>query len=250
MLDRTEKRMNLFHAGRIVFVLPLMIVLPTGGHPFRPHVGDSAMDTTIALPEPRRHSGCSVEASLAARRSTREFSGEALTLAEAGQLLWAAQGITHGEDFRTAPSAGALFPLELYLVAGRVEELEPGVYHYLPVNHSIYLRKGGDLRMEVAEAALGQFWIADAAAILVIAAVEHRTAAKYGAAADRFIAIEVGHAAQNVALQGIALGLGTGFVGAFDERALTRLPLLASGEEAYYFLPLGRPRKPVSCVEP
>jgi SagB-type dehydrogenase family enzyme len=243
--------MSVFRAGRLIFMLPLLSTLPAGEvHSFQIHVGDRMMETTIPLPEPRLKSDCPVEGSLAARRSNREFSGEALTLAEAGQLLWAAQGVTHGEGFRTAPSAGALYPLELYLVAGRVGELEPGVYHYQPVSHSVRLRQAGDLRAEVAEAALGQLWMADAAAIVVIAAVERRTAAKYGSAAERYIAIEVGHAAQNVALQGIALGLGTGFVGAFDEEELGRVPLLAPGEEAYYLLPLGRPRKPVPCGEP
>lgn len=207
------------------------------------------MARTISLPEPRLQSECAVEQAVAARRSTRAFSGQPVSLAEAGQLLWAAQGITHGEGFRTAPSAGALYPLELYLIAGRVEGLEPAVYHYVAAGHSLALRRPGDLLGEMGDAALGQFWMVEAAAILVISAVERRTAVKYGPYADRYVAIETGHAAQSVALQGIALGLGTGFVGAFDAGELADLLGLGPEQEVYYLLPVGRPHVPVRCAE-
>lgn len=232
----------------MLMVLPLVLAAPTDGCS-APAAGQggSTMMRRISLPAPRQHSVCAVEQTLAARRSVRDFTDRKLTLVEAGQLLWAAQGITHGERFRTAPSAGALYPLELHLVAGRVGGLEPGVYHYAPADHSLRLRQPGDLLGKTADAALGQFWMADAAAILVVVAVVHRTAIKYGPYAERYVAIEVGHVAQNVALQGIALGLGTGFVGAFDGRKLAQLLELGPGQEAYYLLPLGQPREPIRC---
>lgn len=205
------------------------------------------MTRTIQLPAPRQQSECPVEKALASRRSTRAFSPEAMSLPEVAQLLWAAQGITHGEGFRTAPSAGALYPLELHLVAARVEGLEPGVYHYAPAGHRLQPGRSGELLGKLANAALGQFWMADAAAILVIAVVEHRIAVKYGPYAERYVAIEVGHAAENVALQGIALGLGTGFVGAFDESEVAQLLGLKPEQEVFYLLPLGRPDVPIRC---
>lgn len=239
-----------FYRGLVMAFLALFAAAaPVDGRGSAPEPGDSSMTRTISLPEPRQQSDCAVEQALAARRSTREFSGQPMSLAEAGQLLWAAQGITHGDGFRTAPSAGALYPLELHLITGRVGGLELGVYHYAPEGHSLQLRRSGDLLGKTADAALGQRWMADAAAILVISAVERRTSVKYGPYADRYVAIEAGHAAQSVALQGVALGLGTGFVGAFDAGEVADLLGLGPEQEVYYLLPVGRPREPVRCGE-
>ena len=174
------------------------------------------------------------------RRSIREFAPGALALAEVGQLLWAAQGITDSVGLRTAPSAGALYPLEVYLAAGEVSALTPGRYRYEPNLHM--LAKTGDLdcRIELANAALGEAWIAAAAAILVLAAVYRRTTDKYGARGERYVHIEIGHAAQNIYLQALALGLGTTEVGAFDDRAVKAVLGLPGDQTPLAIMPIGR----------
>lgn len=236
--------------ARLIVCLLVTTALATGiGQAAETTLGDSTMKQTIPLPVPRKRSSCSVEEALAARRSTRDFTRGPLTLEQIGQLLWAAQGITHGDGLRTAPSAGALYPLELYMAVSRVEGLERGVYHYAPGSHSLRLHRSGNVLPRLAVAALGQDWLSESAAVLVVSAVESRTARKYGPDAKRYIAVEAGHAAENVALQAVALGLGTGFVGAFDAGEVADLLRLDSGEEALYLLPLGRPETPLGCGE-
>ncbi len=178
---------------------------------------------TRALPEPSREGGergLAVEDALARRRSVREFAGDALPVAALSQLLWAAQGITGSRGRRTAPSAGALYPLELYVVAGSVAGLPAGVYRYEPRGHELVAHSRGDLRQALAGSALKQDWVARAPAVLVIGAVHARSARKYGKRAPRYVHMEVGHAAQNVYLQAVALGLGTVAVGAFRDGRL------------------------------
>jgi SagB-type dehydrogenase family enzyme len=204
---------------------------------------NASEDAEVALPAPRLEGDVAVERALALRRSRRAFAPEALALADAAQLLWAAQGITNEEEKRTAPSAGALYPLEVFLVAGAVSGVPPGVYRYLPKRHQLSRVRSGDVRTEVARAALGQDWIAKAPAIVVIAGVYHRTAWKYGKRAPRYVHIEVGHAAQNVYLQAVALGLGTTLVGAFRDDELVRVLGLASRTEPLGLLPVGKPRE-------
>ncbi len=199
------------------------------------------MTGTISLPAPRQESGFSLERALRERRSVREFSKAALTQEEISQLLWAAQGITGRGGLRTAPSAGALYPLELYLVVGAVSGLDPGVYKYVPAGHKLMKAMAGDLHRQLAAAALGQDSVADAAAVLVFTAVEKRTARKYGSRASRYVHIETGHAAQNVFLQATALGLATVVVGAFDDEKVGEVLNLPSGETPLYLMPLGRP---------
>jgi SagB-type dehydrogenase family enzyme len=181
----------------------------------------------ISLEPPRLKGALSVEEVLQQRRSVRSFAALALDLRDVAQVLWAAQGVTHPEGHRTAPSAGALQPLVVYLVAGNVAGLAPGVYRYQPEEHALVLTQIGDVRVRLAAAALGQASVRDAPAVLVIAAVYQRTARKYGARAQRYVHIEVGHVAQNVYLQATASGLGTVLVGAFDDlkaRAVLSLP--------------------------
>lgn len=196
----------------------------------------------IDLPEPRRDGDLPVERALAMRRSVREYTDAPLSLAALAQLAWAAQGTTDPAGYRTAPSAGALYPLELYVVAGEVLGLEAGVYRYRPEEHRLVRHAGGDVRGAVARAALLQAWIADAPAILVLVGVVERSAGKYGDRAPRYVHIEVGHAAQNVYLQAEALGLGTCIVGAFHDRQLKRVLALPEAETPFALLPLGSPR--------
>jgi SagB-type dehydrogenase family enzyme len=194
----------------------------------------------VHLSTPRHDGEVSLEHALARRRSIREFARGALTLAEVGQVLWAAQGITHSEGLKTAPSAGALHPLEVYLAAGEVSSLAPGPYHYNPSRHALTKTSDDDRRAELATAAFGQAWIADAPAVLVLAAVYRRTTGKYGARGERYVHIEVGHVAQNVYLQVLALGLGTTEVGAFDDRAVKTALALADDQDPLAIMPIGR----------
>ncbi len=196
---------------------------------------------TLSLPLPRQDSGFSLERALHERRSVREFGKAALTQAEVSQLLWAAQGITSHDGLRTAPSAGALYPLELYLVVGMVRDLDPGVYKYTPSGHKLMKIIAGDQRHKLASAAHGQDSVADAAAVLVFTAVERRTTRKYGSRGVRYVHIEIGHASQNVFLQAMALGLGTVVVGAFEDDRVGELLNLPQGEAPLYLMPLGRP---------
>jgi len=198
--------------------------------------------TEMALPAPRLQARQSLEAALSQRRSLRSFAAEPLTAAEVGQLLWAAQGVSGAQGQRTAPSAGATYPLVLYLVAGPIEGVPRGVHRYLPHGHRLVALTHADVRAAVARAALGQSWVGEAPAIVVIAAQPVRTVARYGARADRYVAIEAGAAAQNLMLQAVALGLGSTLVGAFDEAALRRNALLAADEQPLAVVPVGRHR--------
>jgi SagB-type dehydrogenase family enzyme len=194
----------------------------------------------IALPSPRTRGEISLEDCLRKRRSVRSYRNDALSLADISQLLWAAQGITAEGHLRTAPSAGALYPLELYLVAGNVEGLTPGAHHYRPERHELILVRPGDLRRELAEAALGQDCVARGVATILFAAVYARTSAKYGQRDVRYVHIEVGHAAQNVFLQATALGLGTVTVGAFEDDEIKRVAGLPETHDPVYMMPVGR----------
>jgi SagB-type dehydrogenase family enzyme len=203
--------------------------------------GKALAGDRVKLPAARVAGGMSVAEALATRRSRRSFTEEPLHLAAAGQLLWAAQGLSdqrHG--LRTCPSAGATYPLEAYLVAGAVTGLPAGVYRYLPASHELIMVRAGDVRRAVAAAALGQEMLAVAPATLVLAAEYGRTARRYGARAPRYVQMEVGHAGENVYLQCVALGLGTCAVGAFDDAELKAA--LGIAEEPLYLLPIGRPR--------
>ena len=194
----------------------------------------------ILLPSPSTRGDLSVEEALQQRRSFRDFSDSALKLEEIGQITWAAQGITSGSRFRTAPSAGATYPLELYVIAGNVESLKPGLYRYIPQKHSLELVKTGDLRSELATAALGQKWVRDAPASLVIGGVVARTAERYGDRAERYMLMEAGHAAQNVFLQALSCHLGSVMIGAFQDDELSDLIGMKNGERPLAIIPVGR----------
>ena len=203
----------------------------------------AASGTATALPAPRVDGAVALERALAQRRSLRSFADRPLALADAGQLLWAAQGVSDAaQGRRTAPSAGATYPLVLYLVAGRVDGLPSGVHRYDPATHRLSAVAGGDLRAAMADVARVQPWLRDAPALVVIAAQPARTAARYGARTERYVAIEAGAAAQNLLLQAVALGLGGTVVGAFDDAALRRLLPLADGEQPLLIVPVGHPR--------
>ena len=195
---------------------------------------------TIKLPEPRFESEISVEEALRARRSIRDYKSEPLTLEEVSQLLWAAQGVTTEKGSRTAPSAGALYPLEIYVAAQNVASLSSGVYKYKPHSHELARITEGDKRMELYNAALGQSAIKDAALVLVISVVYERTTEKYGERGERYAHLETGHAAQNVYLQAVALDLGTVVIGAFDDSEVKKIMSMQDNEYPLYIMPVGR----------
>ena len=194
----------------------------------------------IVLPEPSLTGSMPLERLLTQRRSVREYQNEPIELAQLSQLLWAAQGITNKKGYRTAPSAGALYPLELYVVAGRVEGLDEGVYHYDIKRHQLVKTCGNDRRNRLSEAALSQDWVEEAAAVIVFAAVYERTKKKYGERGVRYVHIEVGHAAENLFLQAEALGLSTVVVGAFKDDAVARVLELPDELEPLLIMPVGR----------
>lgn len=199
-------------------------------------------DSVVRLPPPRLDGTVSVERGLRERRSVREFRDEPLRIEDLGQILWAAQGVTGPEGQRSAPSAGALFPLELDVAAARVEGLEPGLYRYVPAWHALRRRAEGDLRRALAGAAHGQDWMRGAPAIILLSGSYRVIAARYGDRAPRYVHIEAGHAAGNLALQATALALGSVDVGAFDDDALRRAASLAPEEQPLLLLPIGRRR--------
>lgn len=192
-------------------------------------------ESTIALPRPVDR-GMTLARALEARRSVRDFSPRPLSEIEMSQLLWAAQGITHGDGYRTAPSAGALYPLETYVATSA------GFFHYVPRGHRLARLGDRDLRAAMQRAALGQPVIGSAPAVFVLAAIYRRTAAKYGPERGvRYAHIEAGHAAQNLLLEAAALGLGAAPVGAFDDAALARALGLPAEQAPLYLLPVGEP---------
>ena len=194
----------------------------------------------IELPEPRQKSGMSIEETLIKRRSIREYSGEPLTLQELSQLLWACQGVTDPRGYRTAPSAGALYPLEIYVVTGEVESLIEGVYKYSPQEHQLTKIQEGDKRPELSRAALRQTCVEEAAVDIIITAVYKRTTVKYGDRGVRYVHIETGHAAQNLCLQAAALDLGVVTVGAFQDDEVKEILGLLEDEQPLYIIPVGR----------
>jgi SagB-type dehydrogenase family enzyme len=195
---------------------------------------------TIQLPEPRYDGDVSIEHALRMRRSVRSYKEDPLNLSEISQILWSAQGITNPRGFRTAPSAGALYPLELYVVAGNIKNLPPAIYKYVPHDHALVMKVSGDRRVDLSRAALRQSSIKKAPAVLLFCAVYERTTGKYGQRGMRYVHMELGHAAQNVCLQATALGLNTAVIGAFRDTEVKMIAKLPADEQPLYFVPVGR----------
>lgn len=232
--------------ARLVALFPALALLLTACAPplssATPNAVDASAPTaqpadasdTMNLPPPTVEGHMSLEEALAQRRSVREFAPRSLTWGEVGQLLWAAQGVTHPAGLRTAPSAGARYPLETYIV------LPEGVYHYRPQEHQLRLHLAGDRRAALHAVALRQDAVLHAPAVIVIAADYRRTAERYGTErTPRYVHMEVGHAAQNVLLQAVALGLGAVPVGAFYDNEVQRALALPAEHEPLYLIPVG-----------
>ena len=191
------------------------------------------------LPPPILSAELSLEEALASRRSVREYDDEPLTTSEIGQLLWAAQGITGEQGYRTAPSAGALYPLEIYLLTA------DGVFHYDPRLHRLIRAGKADARPALYQAALRQEPVLAAPAVFVVTAVYARTAQKYGnQRGDRYVHLEAGHAAQNLLLQATAMGLGAVPIGAFNDKEVQQALGLLADHQPLYLIPVGHPGRP------
>jgi len=190
----------------------------------------------ISLPSPDTSGNLTLESAIQKRRSVRGFKDQSIGLKEIGQLLWAAQGITNKSRYRSAPSAGALYPLEVYVVK------KDGFFHYIPEGHKLKRLSDNDLRPALQSAALFQSSVAKAAIDIVICAVYERVTSKYGKRGIRYTDIEVGHAAQNIHLQAVALGLGSVPIGAFDDDSVTRVLSLPKDRVPLYIIPVGYKR--------
>ena len=180
----------------------------------------------VSLPQPTIKEGVGLWSLLNRRRSVREYADTPITVETLSQLLWATQGITAtrgGFGFRTAPSAGALYPVETYLSIHRVERVEPGFYHYCPDNHQLELLKKGDFRQEVARGALDQAIAANAAVVFIWSGIFQRSKWKYLERAYRYVFLDAGHIAQNLALAAEALSLGSCQIGALYDDELNEL---------------------------
>ncbi len=201
-----------------------------------------AGNTSISLPKPSFDGKISVEKAIKGRRTVRDFIDKSLSLDQLSQLLWAGQGVTDSlERKRAVPSAGALYPLDIYVLIGEkgVEKMEGGVYRYLPKEHSLLPIAKGDRRREISSASLSQMWMARAPVTFIITAEYRRITGKYGERGIRYALIEVGHAGQNLFLQAEALGLGAGIVGAFKDSEVSSIAGLPSQHEPLLIMPIG-----------
>ncbi len=194
------------------------------------------MAKEIRLPKPKEKGTSSIEEALNQRRSVRDYKREPLSLDQIAQLLWAACGKNRYR--RTAPSAGATYPLETYLIVGEVEGLEPGLFHYRPSIHSLHRTNERDIRDRLSRAALGQRMIEKAPISIILAADYSRTTGHYGQRGIRYVHMEVGHVGQNIALQANALGLGSVMIGAFEDKLVK--DILEIKEDPLYIISIGK----------
>ena len=225
----------------LVLIGGIVIVMITL-QPTKKNNSYEADETTdiIELPEPSYTSDITIEEALLTRRSIRQYSEKPLKLSDISQLLWAAQGITNVQGYRTAPSAGALYPLEVYVAAGNVNNLPDGIYRYESRGHTLARIDEGDKRTELSAAASSQYWIKESAAVIVFSAIQKRTTKKYGERGVRYVHMEVGHAAQNVYLQAISLDIGTVVVGAFNDNEVKTIVNMTDEEQPLCIMPVGK----------
>jgi SagB-type dehydrogenase family enzyme len=201
----------------------------------------AAAAEAVKLPPPAHKGAVSVEEALQRRRTVRHFAGRSLDLPQVSQLLWGAGGVSDPRGLRTAPSAGATYPLEIYLVAGEhgVTGLRPGVYRYRVREHALEPTAPGDRRPAVARASLNQAWMAEAPVMVVIAALFRRCTARYGERGVMYTYMEAGHVGQNLFIQAEAIGLGAGIVGAFEDRSLAQALELPRDQVPLLVMPVG-----------
>lgn len=223
----------------------LLFVFVTGSFFCQEKGGKTDMNKTVTdliqLPSPQYKSTTSLEEAILKRRSIRDYRKESLSLKEVSQILWSAQGITdEASGLRSSPSAGATFPLEVYLAVSNVKDLNAGLYKYNPFNNTLKLLAEGDKRFDIANAALKQGSIEKSAAIVILTAVYERTSVRYGNRTERYVNMEIGHAGQNIYLQAVSLGLGTVMIGAFNDEALKKVLSFPDNEFPLAIYPLGK----------
>jgi len=228
-------RKKVLFIGLMVILGVAVFCLAQNSQEGKENLASLKVGESISLPPPRLKGEMSLEETLAKRRSIRSFNTTPLTLQQISQLLWAAQGITEpNRGLRTAPSAGASYPYEVYLVN------REGVFHYLPKGHKLEKIKDGDIKDEFTAASSGQTSVRDAGGVFVLSAIYERTA-RYGERAKTFVAIEAGHIAQNILLQAVALNLGAVPVGAFNPEKVKEVAGIPEGE-VVYLIPVGYPK--------
>ena len=193
----------------------------------------------VKLSELKVSSKSRIEELIEKRRSVRKYTDRELSESVISRILWTAQGISSEDGLRTSPSAGALYPLEIHVVAGEVSELEPGIYRYIPEEHTLVQEIAGDLREKLSKAVLSQPMVKNAFASIVISAVYPRITSKYGKRGIRYAHMEAGHAAQNVYLMGVELGIGTCAIGAFEDEEVRKVLKMPVNEDPLYIMPLG-----------
>jgi SagB-type dehydrogenase family enzyme len=217
--------------GSLIMVMGIMLFHCSGGQGAE----------VIKLPPPARKGGMGLAEALEARRTVRHFAARPLDLPQVSQLLWGADGISDPRGLRTSPSAGATYPLDLYLVVGErgVMNLPAGVYHYLVAEQALTSLTPGDLRAPVARASLHQTWMTEAPVMVVITGEYRRCMARYGQRGIRYTHMEAGNVSQNLFLTAEALGLGAGIVGAFEDKALAQVLKLPPAHEPLLVMPVG-----------
>ncbi len=194
---------------------------------------NAEVEEIIYLPEPETVGEMSLEETIKKRRSVRSFDDKELNLEQISQILWAAQGITDEKGYRSVPSAGALYPIEVYVVK------KDGVFHYIPEGHKMEIILEGDIRKKLKEICLGQQWVEDAPVDIIITGVYKRTTIKYGDRGIRYVYLEAGTACQNILLQAVSLGLGAVPVGAFRDNQIQEILNLSKDETPLFVIPIG-----------
>ncbi len=185
----------------------------------------------LRLPEPVKDSDFSVEKAMENRKSVRKYREDSIKLEEISQILWSAG---------KSPSAGGIYPMKIYLMAGSVENIEASIYRYLPSKHELELAVEGDKRSGLCKACLNQRFVRDAPANIVITALYDKIKRGYGERGVRYAIIEAGHMSQNIYLQAEAMDLGTVAVGAFHDDHVSEVMELSPKESPLYVMPVGR----------
>lgn len=233
---KTKRKKRIVLAACMLCIAGCISIIVARGNDQR--IKEAAMKTR--LPHPARDGSMSVEKALSLRRSIRAYADTPLSLSELSQILWAAQGISGDGKLRTAPSAGALYPIVLYIAVEKVESLQPGIYRYNPESHEIIRLKNGNYLKQLSEAALGQSCVEKCPAALIIAADYERLRFRYRERSERYAHIEAGHVSQNVYLQAEAMKLGTVNIGAFFDNEVAKVLGMESREHPLCIMPLGK----------
>ena len=234
------KKINLFNLIIInKFIIFLYLLILVGFAPSESIASQPIPGDEFSLPKPDVSHGTPLNLTLKSRRSHRRYSKKAISLNELSQLLWSGQGVTNFFGFRTAPSAGALHPLEIYVVVSNVDQLSPGIYHYKPRSHELVLIVKGDHQKQLAQSANQQSSIKKSAATFIITGDISRVERKYKQRAKRYLHIEAGTAVQNIYLQAVSLKLGTVFIGTFKDNEVTQLMQLPADHKPLGLMPIG-----------